>query len=284
MTESSSADQGYWVSPFEDLAQQEDALWDETQGLGVIPPQTGSTIGPPGVDASTFDSQQGYDDTSAIRTQEEYVPEQFAGQEFAAPVQVAPYDNWYAPGSDMLQQDAGNANTFQEPYAPNAYVPVEGSGAPAVDPAGFGGGSTEVMLASWYGPGFHGSPTASGEPFDPYGFTAAHKTLPFGTKLMVTYGGSSVPVTVNDRGPFTGDRDLDLSEGAAQALGITQTGVDYVEVSYPGGEGYGPGTPVVDPPYVPPNTYDPNVPITPGDEVFIPEEEFGDPYDDDLDA
>lgn len=93
----------------------------------------------------------------------------------------------------------------------------------------------DTALASWYGPGFEGSPTASGETFEPYGYTAAHKTLPFGTELMVNYGGRSVQVTVNDRGPYAGGRDLDLSQGAAEDLGLTQTGVDWVDYSVVGG-------------------------------------------------
>ncbi len=87
----------------------------------------------------------------------------------------------------------------------------------------------EEALASWYGPGFSGLPTASGEPYDPFGFTAAHKTMPLGTELLVSYGDSSVEVTVNDRGPYVGERELDLSQGAAQAIGLTEAGVDYVE-------------------------------------------------------
>ena len=86
-------------------------------------------------------------------------------------------------------------------------------------------------LASWYGPGFEGLPTASGEPYDPYGYTAAHKTMPLGTDLRVSYGGRSVQVTVNDRGPYVGARELDLSQGAAESIGLTQAGVDYVEYS-----------------------------------------------------
>ena len=93
-------------------------------------------------------------------------------------------------------------------------------------------------LASWYGPGFEGLPTASGEPFDPYGYTAAHKALPLGTDLMVSYGGRSVQVSVNDRGPYVGRRELDLSQGAAEYLGLTRAGVDHVEYSRAGG-GYG---------------------------------------------
>jgi len=92
-------------------------------------------------------------------------------------------------------------------------------------------------LASWYGPGFEGLPTASGEPYDPYGYTAAHKTIPLGTDLTVSYGGRSVEVTVNDRGPYVGVRELDLSQGAAAYLGLTHAGVDYVEYGRAGGSG-----------------------------------------------
>jgi rare lipoprotein A len=94
-------------------------------------------------------------------------------------------------------------------------------------------------LASWYGPGFSGSPTASGDVFDPNAFTAAHKTLPFGTQLTVSYHGRSAQVTVNDRGPYTGGRDLDLSQGAAEYLGLTRAGVDYVDYTVTGRGGYG---------------------------------------------
>jgi rare lipoprotein A len=94
-------------------------------------------------------------------------------------------------------------------------------------------------LASWYGPGFEGLPTASGEPFNPYGYTAAHKTMPLGTDLVVSYAGRSVQVTVNDRGPYVGGRELDLSQGAAEYIGLTQAGVDYVEYSRAGGYGAG---------------------------------------------
>lgn len=100
---------------------------------------------------------------------------------------------------------------------------------------GVGRAEGETTLASWYGPGFEGLPTASGETYDPYGYTAAHKTLPLGTELVVSYGGSSVGVTVNDRGPYVGARELDLSQGAAEAIGLTAAGVDYVEYSYTGG-------------------------------------------------
>ncbi len=98
---------------------------------------------------------------------------------------------------------------------------------------------TQTGLASYYGPELAGQPTASGEPFNPYGFTAAHRTLPLGTKLIVSYGGRSVEVTVNDRGPYSGGRDLDLSQGAADYLGLTYAGVDYVDYTVAGGYGAG---------------------------------------------
>jgi rare lipoprotein A len=76
--------------------------------------------------------------------------------------------------------------------------------------------------ASWYQ---SGTKTASGERFVPSGLTAAHRTLPFGTKLKVTHKGKSVVVTVNDRGPFVKGRTLDLSRGAAKKLGMIDKGV-----------------------------------------------------------
>ena len=103
---------------------------------------------------------------------------------------------------------------------------------------GVGRAESETMLASWYGPGFEGLPTATGEPYDPFGYTAAHKTLPFGTELVVGYGANSVEVTVNDRGPYVGERELDLSQGAAEALGLAQYGVDYVQYALVGSAAY----------------------------------------------
>ena len=91
--------------------------------------------------------------------------------------------------------------------------------------------SRSTMLASWYGPGFHGRTTANGERYDMHGLTAAHKTLPFGTRLEVCYQGCTT-VRINDRGPFIGARELDLSYGAAQAVGLIAPGVANVEVTY----------------------------------------------------
>ena len=91
--------------------------------------------------------------------------------------------------------------------------------------------ATNTMLSSWYGGYFHGRTTANGETYDMYGHTAAHKTLPFGTKLRVCYQGC-VDVRINDRGPYIGARELDLSYGAAKEIGLIQPGVDYVSYTY----------------------------------------------------
>lgn len=88
--------------------------------------------------------------------------------------------------------------------------------------------NTYEVLTSWYGPGFHGETTASGETFNQYAMTAASPYLDFGTQLEVTYNGRSVIVTINDRGPYYGGRELDLSMAAADVLGID--GVAYVTV------------------------------------------------------
>lgn len=85
------------------------------------------------------------------------------------------------------------------------------------------GGSCEARsgIASYYGPGFAGRRTASGSIFNPSSFTAAHRTLRFGTRVRVTHGGRSVVVTITDRGPFVAGRVIDLSTAAARALGIS---------------------------------------------------------------
>jgi rare lipoprotein A len=104
-----------------------------------------------------------------------------------------------------------------------------------------GRAAADTGLASHYGSGFEGSLTASGDVFDPDGFTAAHRTLPFGTRLMVSYHGRSVQVVVNDRGSYIGGRELDLSRAAAEYLGLTRVGVDWVNYTVTGREGYDAG-------------------------------------------
>ena len=90
----------------------------------------------------------------------------------------------------------------------------------------FGGRSFSGM-ASFYG-NESGRQTASGQRFNQEAMTAAHRSLPFGTKLRVTHGGRSVVVTINDRGPFVHGRVLDLSTGAARAIGLIGAGVGHV--------------------------------------------------------
>ena len=95
----------------------------------------------------------------------------------------------------------------------------------------------EPAVSSWYGSELEGSPTASGEPFRSDGHTAAHRSLPLGTQLLVTYGGRHTVVRVNDRGPHVGGRDLDLSRGAAQDIGLTAAGADTVDIRVLDGSG-----------------------------------------------
>jgi rare lipoprotein A len=93
-------------------------------------------------------------------------------------------------------------------------------------------GYKERGVASWYGPDFHARPTSSGEPYDMYAMTAAHKTLPIPCYARVTNlaNGRSVVVRINDRGPFVDNRIIDLSYTAAHKLDMTRAGTTFVEV------------------------------------------------------
>lgn len=106
-------------------------------------------------------------------------------------------------------------------------APLAGAAEEAAAPVVYTG------VASWYGAGFQGKLTSSGEPYDKEAMTAAHRSLPFGTLLLVRSldTGASVVVRINDRGPFVGDRVLDLSEAAARILGMTLTGTAHVSFS-----------------------------------------------------
>ncbi len=92
--------------------------------------------------------------------------------------------------------------------------------------------SVRTGEASWYGPGFYGNRTANGEVFRPGTLTAAHRTLPFGTKVRVTnlWNGRSAVVRINDRGPFYGHRVIDLAHGAASQLGLISSGIAQVKL------------------------------------------------------
>ena len=87
-------------------------------------------------------------------------------------------------------------------------------------------GNSQFGIASWYGPSFHGKPSASGEPYDMWALTAAHRTLPFGTLVQVTKveTGKKVTVRINDRGPFIKGRIIDLSYTAARELAMIGEG------------------------------------------------------------
>ena len=89
---------------------------------------------------------------------------------------------------------------------------------------------TFTAVAGWYGPGFTRSRMASGEPYDPTAYSAAHRTLRLGTMLRIAYGGKVVTVRVNDRGPYVRGRDLELSQAAAAALGLPGTGTVTVQI------------------------------------------------------
>jgi rare lipoprotein A len=103
---------------------------------------------------------------------------------------------------------------------------------PAPAPLPLPGAEVVEGLASWYGPGFEGRNTASGEPFDSGQLTAAHRSLPFGTVVEVTNlaNGASVLVRINDRGPFEPMRIIDLSQAAADAIGMLSAGVASVSI------------------------------------------------------
>ena len=109
------------------------------------------------------------------------------------------------------QADAGAALAIPE-AAPDA-----DDGDQAWQPVGSG-------MASWYGAELAGHRTASGERFNPSELTAAHRTLPLGTKVRVTYHGESVVVRINDRGPFAKGRVIDLSRAAAEEIGLRRAG------------------------------------------------------------
>lgn len=102
-------------------------------------------------------------------------------------------------------------------------VKTDAKGEPVVE---------QVGEASWYGKGFHGKKTASGEKFDQHDLTAAHPTLPMGTEATVTNleSGKSVEVTINDRGPYSKGRDIDLSKEAGKKIGIEKDGVAPVKI------------------------------------------------------
>ena len=120
---------------------------------------------------------------------------------------------------------------LEDSEAPALDAPLPQGPRPALGPA-LRITATQQGEASWYGPGFFGNRTASGEVLRPGSLTAAHRTLPFGTKVRVTnlWNGRSAVVRINDRGPFHGARLIDLAHGAAQELGLVASGTAQVKL------------------------------------------------------
>lgn len=123
----------------------------------------------------------------------------------------------------------------EEQLAPEPVVEPPSTVTPAATPTSdvpegyVSTGVTFGGVASWYGPGFAGNLTANGEIYDPMGLTAANKELPFNTLLFVKYNGRGVVVRINDRGPYAGDRIIDLSQGAAKTVGMS--GIGWVDAT-----------------------------------------------------
>ncbi len=125
------------------------------------------------------------------------------------------------------------ANRIRRQLGAEPLTEIEGAPEPPVQEVAVGPMRVRFSgMASWYGPGFHGRRSASGEVFNQNALTAAHPSLPFGTLLQVTNAntGSTVTVRVNDRGPYAGHRVIDLSAGAARAIGMIRSGVAPVRV------------------------------------------------------
>jgi len=127
-------------------------------------------------------------------------------------------------------QDALQATNRLRRLLGGAKPLTEIEGKPKLQTVAVGTGITMTGWASWYGPGFHGNRSANGEVFNQYALTAAHPNLPFGTRVRVTNlsTGQSVVVRINDRGPYAGDRIIDLSAAAAQQIGMYSSGVAQV--------------------------------------------------------
>ena len=132
------------------------------------------------------------------------------------------------PSSKKTPAPAGKGGTYK-PYTVlgQTYYPL-----------GSAEGYSETGVASWYGPDFHGKKTANGEWYDMYQMTAAHRILPMQTRLMVTNldNGRTAEVRVNDRGPFVGNRIIDLSYAAANMLGVVGPGTARVSLQTIPGE------------------------------------------------
>jgi len=140
--------------------------------------------------------------------------------EAPAPMAAAPAEDPTLPRFEPSQTELA---AFADPVVEVVPAAVEAAGDAAAELAG--------GVASWYGSEFAGRRTASGERFNPSGYTAAHRTLPFGSRVRVSMGDKSVVVRINDRGPFSRGRVIDLSQAAAAELGLVRAGSGRVQLA-----------------------------------------------------
>jgi len=139
-----------------------------------------------------------------------------------APAMAASSSSLSTPAADAVIRDVAPSPSWEDRFL--RQMPES--------PKGLHQLAAATGQASWYGPGFYGNRTASGEVLRPGTYTAAHRSLPFGTLVRVTNlnNGRSAVVRINDRGPFTGGRIIDLAHGAASDLGVTASGVATVRL------------------------------------------------------
>jgi len=140
-----------------------------------------------------------------------------------APSMAASSSSLATPAADSVIRDVAPSPSWEDRFL--RQMPASPKGLLQL-------ASAYTGQASWYGPGFYGNRTANGEVFRPGTYTAAHRSLPFGTRVKVTNlnNGRSAVVRINDRGPFTGGRIIDLAQGAASDLGVTASGVATVRL------------------------------------------------------
>jgi len=143
------------------------------------------------------------------------------------------------PGAGAAGAGVPDAVPRLEPRSPHGNPPFYDVNGRRYQVLASADGYVERGVASWYGPDFHGHSTSSGERYDMYAMTAAHRTLPIPCYARITNlaNGRSVVVRVNDRGPFVANRIVDLSYSAAQRLDIVRTGTAFVELRTVGPDG-----------------------------------------------
>jgi rare lipoprotein A len=139
-----------------------------------------------------------------------------------APALAASFSSLSTPAADAVIRDVAPSPSWEDRFL--RQMPASPKGLLQLAAA--------TGQASWYGPGFYGNRTASGEVLRPGTYTAAHRSLPFGTRVRVTNlnNGRSTVVRINDRGPYSGGRIIDLAHGAATDLGVTASGVATVRL------------------------------------------------------